>query len=102
MPPRRARNSASNLSEEQILLVERTQLLVAPHLNDMFFQMGTQLNEKYECPICLELICCKHSFCLLTCGHYLHSSCYSRMIEPKCPICRARNTLSHEDVNESH
>ena len=87
--PRGRRNNQQEVVEYEIdweaLTKERK---VLPFLNNNYFEMTQKLNQKMECPICLEQICCKNCFTLLICGHAVHTNCYYNMEEPKCPMCR--------------
>ena len=44
-------------------------------------------DNKIECSICLDDICCQKCYTILTCGHSYHLSC---VIKCKCcPLCRS-------------
>lgn len=47
-----------------------------------------------ECPICLEHI--KEEYKPLSCGHWCHRKCLIKW-DDKCPICKARVTLSKKN-----
>ena len=59
------------------------------YLSEPFFKMAKETNQEIDCPVCLSSVLkCSDCFLLLKCGHALHSKCYYRMEEPKCPLCR--------------
>lgn len=43
--------------------------------------------EKIECPICYENICCDQCFTLLSCGHYFHRDCVDNCLTSRCSMC---------------
>jgi len=77
-------------------VLERPTVL-PPHITEEFFEMASQLNREYTCPVCLDLTT-KDTFHLTSCGHILCKVCYERMKtdaaahnphnRPSCPICR--------------
>ena len=44
-------------------------------------------NNSIECSVCLEDICCKMCYTILTCGHSYHLSCIIKC--NTCPLCRS-------------
>jgi hypothetical protein len=43
-------------------------------------------DNKIECSICLDDICCQKCYTILTCGHSYHLSCVIKC--KTCPLCR--------------
>lgn len=44
-------------------------------------------DNEIECSVCLEDICCKRCYTILTCGHSYHLSCIIKC--NTCPLCRS-------------
>jgi hypothetical protein len=67
--------------------------LVSDHLKNNYYDLLLKVKDedtKYECPICYEdLLSCKRCFGLLNCGHIMHTSCFLRITNHKCPCCRS-------------
>ena len=66
------RNNAVQLSER--------------YLNDSYFDLLLISGQERVCCVCHDSICCKRTFSLLNCGHYLHTDCLRRL--DACPLCR--------------
>lgn len=50
----------------------------------------TNVADDHQCPVCLEsVMACRQCFCLLACGHAMHTSCFLQLREAVCPVCRA-------------
>ena len=63
---------------------------VSVALAKQFYKMAKQIEYKLEnCPVCLDELCCSNCFTLLPCSHYLCAPCYMRLVEKRCPVCRA-------------
>ena len=43
-------------------------------------------DNKIECSVCLEDVCCQKCYTILTCGHSYHLSCIIKC--HTCPLCR--------------
>ena len=92
--PRRSISDRLNLNQDLFIhdLETNTSKLVSDHLKNNYFDLLVKTKEpteKIECPICFEdLLCCKRCFGLLSCGHYMHTTCYMKIIDSKCPCCR--------------
>ncbi len=67
-------------------LNDQQNTICKPFLRDFVFEQYLKSSTELECPICMDIINCKHCFCLLSCGHYAHSFCLHRI--NRCPICR--------------
>ena len=67
--------------------------LVSDHLKNNYYDLllkTKDIDTKYECPICYEdLLTCKRCFGLLICGHTMHTSCFLKITNRKCPCCRS-------------
>ena len=68
--------------------------LVSDHLKNNYYDLLLKVKDdqdtKYDCPICFEdLLSCKRCFGLLNCGHIMHTSCFLRITNHKCPCCRS-------------
>ena len=63
---------------------------VSDHLTNEFWRLKKLANEKLDpCPVCLEdCFGCRKCTLLLVCGHCLCASCYIKLAEKTCPICR--------------
>lgn len=57
------------------------------YLRDLVYNSLKKDKIETTCPICLELIECKHCFSVAHCGHYWHAFCGHNL--NKCPICRS-------------
>ena len=67
-------------------LNDQQNVICKTFLRDFVFEQYLKSSTELECPICMDIINCKHCFCLLSCGHYAHSFCLHRI--NRCPICR--------------
>ena len=77
MPPRAA--TRDNTSSK----------IASPFITQQFWEMSKALEKVVECPVCLEsVMSCRHCFCLLMCGHALHTSCFLQLRGNPCPVCR--------------
>lgn len=56
------------------------------YLNDSYFDLLLISGQERVCCVCHDSICCKRTFSLLNCGHYLHTDCLRRL--GACPLCR--------------
>ena len=65
--------------------------LADDYLKNNYFDLLKQTNAQLECPVCLDdVMSCRRCFALLVpCGHVIHSSCFMRITNGKCPTCRA-------------
>ena len=69
-----------------------TPAVASAYLTQQIWDMKKALNHSDECPVCLQSVMnCRHCFCLLACGHALHTSCFLQLREDSCPVCRAIN-----------
>lgn len=57
--------------------------IVKDYLKNKYWELDKELE---NCSICMEEICCKKCFSLLSCGHYFHMSCIYKC--SSCPLCR--------------
>lgn len=63
--------------------------VVSDHLTKQHYEMCVELRKQVECPVCMDdLLRCKHCYLLLRCGHAMHVTCYVRMLNDRCPVCR--------------
>ena len=67
-------------------LNDQQNVICRPFLRDFVYEQNLKNKTELECPICMDIINCKHCFCLLSCGHHSHSFCLHRI--NRCPICR--------------
>ena len=67
-------------------LHDQQNVICKTFLRDFVFEQYLKSSTELECPICMDIINCKHCFCLLSCGHYAHSFCLHRI--NRCPLCR--------------
>lgn len=90
--PRRRRNDNHEFIDPDThvlnILTDAVKITVQPHLKDTYYDMAKRLNHKLNCAVCMDDLNCKHCFCLLVCGHFIHTDCFMRMPDNKCPICR--------------
>jgi rubrerythrin len=67
--------------------------LVSEHLKNNYYDLLLKVKDedtKYDCAICFEnLLTCKRCFGLLNCGHILHTTCFLKITNNKCPCCRS-------------
>ena len=65
--------------------------LADDYLKNNYFDLLKQTNAQLECPVCLDdVMSCRRCFALLVpCGHVIHSSCFMRITNGKCPTCRS-------------
>ena len=71
--------------------------IASAYLTQQFWEMKKSLQtdadvgaDDEDCPVCLQsVLACRQCFCLLNCGHALHTSCFLQMHEAICPVCRA-------------
>ena len=73
--------------------------LASSFLTRQFWEMKKRLQNNVaadvadDCPVCLESVLnCRHCFCLLACGHALHTACFLQLRDDSCPVCRAITT----------
>jgi hypothetical protein len=61
------------------------------HITTEFYEMAEQLNKKYTCPICLDLVN-KGNIEITYCGHIYHKECLeeSKKVKMECPTCRKK------------
>ena len=68
---------------------DNTSSIASPFITEQIWEMSNLLERKMECPVCLESASdCRHCFCLLICGHVLHTSCFLQLRGQSCPVCR--------------
>ena len=65
--------------------------LIPTHITQEYYDMATQLNKKYTCPICLELVS-KETIDITYCGHIFHKECLenAKKVKCECPMCRKK------------
>ena len=65
--------------------------LADDYLKNNYYDLLKKTEAKLECPVCIDdLMECRRCFALLVpCGHAIHSSCFMRIINGKCPTCRS-------------
>ena len=67
--------------------------LASSFLTRQFWEMKKALDHTDDCPVCLQnVLACRHCFCLLACGHALHTACFLQLRDDSCPVCRAITT----------
>lgn len=61
------------------------------HITQEFYDMASQLNKSYTCPICIDLVG-KETIEITICGHTFHKECLSaaKEIKNECPTCRKK------------
>ena len=76
--------------------VQAPRAIASAYLTQQFWEMRQRLKSETDvdvaddCPVCLQnVLACRQCFCLLNCGHVLHTSCFLQIREAVCPICRA-------------
>lgn len=87
--PRR-RNSPQLIVLDETTLDYDTQEPIRPvkdFLKNQVWNLYKEKNEKLECSICLDNICCQKCYTILTCGHSYHLSCVIKC--KTCPLCRS-------------
>ena len=87
--PRR-RNSPQLIVLDETTLDYDTQEPIRPvkdFLKNQVWNLYKEKNEKLECSICLDDICCQKCYTILTCGHSYHLSCVIKC--KTCPLCRS-------------
>ena len=63
--------------------------IASPYITQQIWEMSRALEKSIDCPVCLEsVMTCRHCFCILNCGHSLHTSCYLQLRGNQCPLCR--------------
>ena len=68
---------------------DNTSSIASPFITQQFWEMSKALEKVVECPVCLEsVMSCRHCFCLLMCGHALHTSCFLQLRGSPCPVYR--------------
>ena len=85
--PRR-RNSPQLIVLDETTLDYDTQEPIRPvkdFLKNQVWNLYKEKNEKLECSICLDNICCQKCYTILTCGHSYHLSCVIKC--KTCPLC---------------
>jgi len=85
---RRVQYESANEEDPELVVLELFRMMVSTYLRNNFFELTKKIEQKLECPICLEEICCKNCFSLLKCGHYFHTNCIFNIHQPVCPVCR--------------
>jgi hypothetical protein len=87
--PRRHRDQIS--VQEDVGAPQFIQLqspIVSDYLKKNYLAMCRESGKTHECSICLEVVGgCEKCFCLLSCGHVFHFSCFIKA-GPQCPLCR--------------
>ena len=87
--PRR-RNSPQLIVLDETTLDYDTKEPIRPvkdFLKNQVWNLYKEKNEKLECSICLDDICCQKCYTILTCGHSYHLSCVIKC--KTCPLCRS-------------
>lgn len=61
------------------------------HIVQEYYDMATELNKKYTCPICLDMVS-KETIQITYCGHIFHKECLneSKQVKAECPMCREK------------
>jgi hypothetical protein len=54
----------------------------------------TYVKAREPCSICLEPMTDRDSRCKLGCGHFFHSECIGKCVDPECPLCRQQISAS--------
>lgn len=71
------------------VLIEATNTIVSDHLKNELWRLKLATNESIgECPVCMEELLCRKCSLLQACGHFLCASCFIKMVETRCPVCR--------------
>jgi len=91
--PRRRNNHAQDMisladmleSEEHIIEIAKI-TFCKDHLKNQMWDLLKTTNQKIECPVCLDEVCCKICYTVAVCGHSGHLSCLLKC--KACPLCR--------------
>jgi len=87
--PRGRRQQQQEEEVNEIIFVHVKPLAVQKHLNDLVWELSQKSQHRFECPICLEEINDKHSFCMTCCGHAIHWDCRAYSQKPDiCCVCK--------------
>ena len=71
------------------LLFECDNQPVSEYLKKELWRLKLLANEDIgECPVCTEPLTCQKCTLLLSCGHLICVTCWMKLAEPKCPVCR--------------
>lgn len=71
------------------LLVEASNTIVSEYLKRELWRLKTIANESLgECPICQEEFNCVKCTLLQSCGHLVCATCWMKLAETRCPVCR--------------
>ena len=71
------------------LLIESTNAPVSDHLRDEYWRLKKAAKEEIDdCPVCLDACTCRKCMLLMSCGHSVCASCYLKMQDPRCAVCR--------------
>ena len=82
MPRRRPR--------EVELLLECHNQPVSDYLKKEVYRLKALAKEPLgECPVCQEELVCQKCTLLQACGHFVCATCYMRLVEHRCPVCRS-------------
>jgi len=98
--PRRIRNMTEqdildtmpvHINPDNPALLNPRVKLADDYLKNNYFDLLKNTGAKMECPVCMDdLMDCRRCFALLVpCGHAIHSSCFMRITNGKCPTCRS-------------
>jgi rubrerythrin len=66
--------------------------LIPTHLKNQITDMMKELQKKYECPVCMDMIE-PNDLDITSCGHFYCKGCLKTVLEgtdPKCPTCRRK------------
>ena len=71
------------------LLVEASNVIVTDFLKREFWRLKQLAKEELgECPVCQDELSCAKCTLLQSCGHCICATCWMRLAEPRCPVCR--------------
>ena len=61
-------------------------------------KLKESLDDKEDCPICMDEMLCDHKDCITKCGHLFHFDCLVPALNgtPKCPTCRQPATAGFQ------
>ena len=79
------------ISKELDTIVNKIERKSINYVFHNFFIEKNILNDKKDCPICLEEINKKLDIIVIDCNHYFHKNClfqYIMLNNNSCPICR--------------
>ena len=63
-------------------------IICKDYLKNNYWEMSKKTDTKHTCSICLEDICCKSCFTVLSCGHPYHAGCLMKW-PGACPLCKS-------------